>query len=196
MQCRGPKRMPVGLLNWCVSSLKKSHLQEFPLMTYLSSFSIYKEGLIVSKAFEIQEKNWSCFWEVGQAWYFTLQYVFKLISSYRQGLKCILTQRQYLLTLNWIFVEVTLSIIECNGGRLFISSWAWNCADWCDFRLRKTDNMRIARAAGATVVNRLDELQETDVGTGAGLFEVKLIGDEWVYNCDILSFFIAALAVP
>ena len=45
-------------------------------------------------------------------------------------------------------------------------------------RLRKTDNMRISRAAGATIVNRLDDLQESDVGTGAGLFEVKLIGDE------------------
>merc|ERR1719322_1946615 len=46
-------------------------------------------------------------------------------------------------------------------------------------RLRKTDNMRIARAAGATIVNRLDDLQESDIGTGAGLFEVKLIGDEY-----------------
>merc|ERR1719384_17539 len=46
-------------------------------------------------------------------------------------------------------------------------------------RLRKTDNMRIARASGATIVNRLDEIQECDVGTGAGLFEVKLIGDEY-----------------
>ncbi|KAG6737207.1 hypothetical protein POPTR_018G138200v4 [Populus trichocarpa] len=46
-------------------------------------------------------------------------------------------------------------------------------------RLRKTDNNRIAKACGATVVNRPDELQESDVGTGAGLFEVKKIGDEF-----------------
>lgn len=46
-------------------------------------------------------------------------------------------------------------------------------------RLRKTDNNRIARACGAVVVNRPDELQESDVGTGAGLFEVKKIGDEF-----------------
>ncbi|KAG5522913.1 hypothetical protein RHGRI_034908 [Rhododendron griersonianum] len=53
-------------------------------------------------------------------------------------------------------------------------------------RLRKTDNNRIAKACGATIVNRPDELQESDVGTGAGLFEVKKIGDEFfafVDNC-------------
>ncbi|KAJ9147361.1 hypothetical protein P3X46_029535 [Hevea brasiliensis] len=44
-------------------------------------------------------------------------------------------------------------------------------------RLRKTDNNRIAKACGAVIVNRLDELQESDVVTGAGLFEVKKIGD-------------------
>lgn len=46
-------------------------------------------------------------------------------------------------------------------------------------RLRKTDNNRIAKACGATVVNRPEELQESDVGTGAGLFEVQKIGDEY-----------------
>ncbi|KAJ7565216.1 hypothetical protein O6H91_02G053000 [Diphasiastrum complanatum] len=46
-------------------------------------------------------------------------------------------------------------------------------------RIRKTDNNRIARACGATIVNRPEELQESDVGTGAGLFEVEKIGDEF-----------------
>ncbi|XP_055324365.1 T-complex protein 1 subunit gamma [Sitodiplosis mosellana] len=46
-------------------------------------------------------------------------------------------------------------------------------------RVRKTDNLRIARACGATIVNRTEELTEKDVGTGAGLFEVKKIGDEY-----------------
>ncbi|CAI9762957.1 unnamed protein product [Fraxinus pennsylvanica] len=46
-------------------------------------------------------------------------------------------------------------------------------------RLRKTDNNRIAKACGAVIVNRPDELQESDVGTGAGLFEVRKIGDEF-----------------
>ncbi|CAH0552095.1 unnamed protein product [Brassicogethes aeneus] len=46
-------------------------------------------------------------------------------------------------------------------------------------RLRKSDNNRIARACGATVVNRTDELQESDIGTGAGLFEIKKMGDEY-----------------
>ncbi|GJV65619.1 T-complex protein 1 subunit gamma [Tanacetum coccineum] len=40
-------------------------------------------------------------------------------------------------------------------------------------------NNRIARHCGAVIVNRPDELQESDVGTGAGLFEVKKIGDEF-----------------
>lgn len=46
-------------------------------------------------------------------------------------------------------------------------------------RLRKTDQNRIARAVGATVVNRPDEIQESDIGTGCGLFEVRKIGDEY-----------------
>lgn len=46
-------------------------------------------------------------------------------------------------------------------------------------RLRKQDNNRIARATGATIVNRPDEIQESDIGTGCGLFEVRKIGDEY-----------------
>lgn len=49
----------------------------------------------------------------------------------------------------------------------------------CFRRIRKTDNNRIARVSGATVVNRPEELQESDVGTGVGLFEVKKIGDDY-----------------
>jgi len=46
-------------------------------------------------------------------------------------------------------------------------------------RLRKTDCNRVARAVGATIVNRPDEIQESDIGTGCGLFEVRKIGDEY-----------------
>nr|XP_058945140.1 T-complex protein 1 subunit gamma-like [Pocillopora verrucosa] len=46
-------------------------------------------------------------------------------------------------------------------------------------RIRKTDNNRIARACGATIVNRTEELKEEDIGTGAGLFEIKKFGDEY-----------------
>ena len=46
-------------------------------------------------------------------------------------------------------------------------------------RLRKTDNNRVARCAGATIVNRPEEIQESDVGTKCGLFEVKKIGDDY-----------------
>jgi T-complex protein 1 subunit gamma len=46
-------------------------------------------------------------------------------------------------------------------------------------RVRKTDNNRIARACGATIVNRTDEIQESDIGTDCGLFEIRKIGDEY-----------------
>ncbi|KAK5648749.1 hypothetical protein RI129_003641 [Pyrocoelia pectoralis] len=46
-------------------------------------------------------------------------------------------------------------------------------------RVRKSDNNRIARACGATVVNRTEELQESDIGSGCGLFEIKKLGDEY-----------------
>lgn len=46
-------------------------------------------------------------------------------------------------------------------------------------RVRKTDNNRIARACGARIVSRPEELREEDVGTGARLFEVRKIGDEY-----------------
>ncbi|KAK3604670.1 hypothetical protein CHS0354_009282 [Potamilus streckersoni] len=49
----------------------------------------------------------------------------------------------------------------------------------CIRRVRKTDNNRIARATGATIVNRTDELREEDIGTGCGLFEIQNIGDEY-----------------
>lgn len=45
-------------------------------------------------------------------------------------------------------------------------------------RLRKTDNNRMARATGATVVSRTDEIQESDIGTKCGLFEMRKIGEE------------------
>jgi len=46
-------------------------------------------------------------------------------------------------------------------------------------RLRKTDNNRLAKVCGATIANRPEELQESDIGTKCGLFEVKKLGDEY-----------------
>lgn len=55
-------------------------------------------------------------------------------------------------------------------------------------RIRKTDNNRIARVTGATIVSRTEEIQESDIGTNCGngllskcvgLFEIKKIGDEY-----------------
>jgi len=46
-------------------------------------------------------------------------------------------------------------------------------------RLRKTDNNRIARAVGATIVHDPADLKEEHVGKSCGLFEVRKIGDEY-----------------
>ena len=47
-------------------------------------------------------------------------------------------------------------------------------------RVRKSDNNRIARAVGATIVNRIEDLRDSDVGTKCGLFNIEKIGDEYV----------------
>ena len=46
-------------------------------------------------------------------------------------------------------------------------------------RVRKSDNNRIARAVGATIVNRIEDLRDSDVGTKCGLFNIEKIGDEY-----------------
>merc|ERR1719329_1401384 len=44
-------------------------------------------------------------------------------------------------------------------------------------RVRKTDNVRIARVTGATICNRTEELTESNIGTHCGLFQIRKIGD-------------------
>ncbi|KAG8903294.1 T-complex protein 1 subunit gamma [Tulasnella sp. 403] len=46
-------------------------------------------------------------------------------------------------------------------------------------RVRKSDNNRIARAVGATIVNRVEDLRESDVGTKCGMFHIEKLGDEY-----------------
>ncbi|KAG5513280.1 hypothetical protein PMAC_001651 [Pneumocystis sp. 'macacae'] len=46
-------------------------------------------------------------------------------------------------------------------------------------RLRKSDNNRIARATGATIINRIENLRECDIGKDCGHFEIIKIGDEY-----------------
>jgi T-complex protein 1 subunit gamma len=45
-------------------------------------------------------------------------------------------------------------------------------------RVRKSDNNRIALAVGATIVNRIEDLRDSDIGTQCGLFNIEKIGDE------------------
>jgi T-complex protein 1 subunit gamma len=58
----------------------------------------------------------------------------------------------------------------------------------CIRRVKKTDNNRIARATGATIVYRTDEIREEDIGLQAGLFEIQKIGDEYVFA--FFNFFV------
>lgn len=54
-------------------------------------------------------------------------------------------------------------------------------------RLKKSDNNRLSRCCGATIVNDTEDLRPEDVGTKAGLFQVKKIGDEYftfVTDCE------------
>ncbi|KAH9462481.1 hypothetical protein Pst134EB_006374 [Puccinia striiformis f. sp. tritici] len=46
-------------------------------------------------------------------------------------------------------------------------------------RVRKSDNNRIARATGATIVNRVEDLRDNDVGTQCGLFYIEKIADDY-----------------
>ncbi len=45
--------------------------------------------------------------------------------------------------------------------------------------LRTCESFVLSRCCGATIVNDPEELRPEDVGTGAGIFEVKKIGDEY-----------------
>lgn len=60
-------------------------------------------------------------------------------------------------------------------------------------RIRKTDNNRVALAVGATIVNRIEDIRESDVGTNCGLFNIEKIGDECVFSSS--SFFPVSLDI-
>jgi T-complex protein 1 subunit gamma len=49
----------------------------------------------------------------------------------------------------------------------------------CLRRVRKTDNNRIGRVCGAKIVNRPEEIQESDIGKDCGLFDIRKIGDDY-----------------
>ncbi|KAH0569688.1 TCP-1 chaperonin subunit gamma [Spironucleus salmonicida] len=56
----------------------------------------------------------------------------------------------------------------------------------CLRRVRKTDNVRLAAATGARIVNRLDDIRAGDIGN-AGVYELQKFGDEFfvfVHECD------------
>ena len=48
----------------------------------------------------------------------------------------------------------------------------------CRLGHKESENRRVARAGGAAIGNKADEITEEDIGTGAGLVEVRMIGDK------------------
>lgn len=46
-------------------------------------------------------------------------------------------------------------------------------------RLRKTDNNRLARALNINIVHRTEDINESNISSSCGLFEVRKIGDEY-----------------
>lgn len=49
----------------------------------------------------------------------------------------------------------------------------------CLRRLKKSDNNRLARVTGATIVNRVEDVKEADVGKSCGLFHLEKIDSEY-----------------
>ncbi len=57
-------------------------------------------------------------------------------------------------------------------------------------RVKKSDIDKLARATGASIINNLDDIKESDLGY-AGVVEEKKIGDEemtYLYCCLSLSY--------
>ncbi|CCW67492.1 unnamed protein product [Phytomonas sp. Hart1] len=69
-------------------------------------------------------------------------------------------------------------VITEKGASDLAAHFLYKAGITCIRRLRKTDNNRIARATGATIVSRVEELTNEHIGK-AGLFEIKKIGDEY-----------------
>eukprot|EP00375_Theileria_parva_P001053 XP_763724.1 T-complex protein 1 subunit gamma [Theileria parva strain Muguga] len=57
----------------------------------------------------------------------------------------------------------------------------------CLRRVRKSDTNRISKACGATIVNRPEEITESDIGHRCKLFHVDKIGDEYYSFFDLCT---------
>lgn len=62
-----------------------------------------------------------------------------------------------------------------------------SASEWIKTEVRDSLFLSRPAPAGATIVNRPEELKESDIGTGAGLFEVQKLGDEYftfIVDCE------------
>lgn len=77
-------------------------------------------------------------------------------------------------------IEFKPDLVFCEKGVSDYAQYWFQKADISAIRrVRKSDNNRIARATGATIVNRVEDLRESDVGTQCGLFHVEKLGDDY-----------------
>lgn len=77
----------------------------------------------------------------------------------------------------------------CGGGPLNAHCCVGHASGWSVQTTAAADNNRIARATGASIVHRPEEIRESDIGTRAGLFDVRKIGDEFftfIVDCKVL----------
>ena len=96
------------------------------------------------------------------------------------GIPCSKWKKTMSKTCAWKLLRIKPDIVITEKGVSDLAQHYLQKANITAFRrLRKTDNNRIARATGATIVSRTDEIQESDIGTKCGLFEMRKIGDEW-----------------
>ncbi|EGG07703.1 uncharacterized protein MELLADRAFT_74672 [Melampsora larici-populina 98AG31] len=77
-------------------------------------------------------------------------------------------------------IEFKPDLVFCEKGVSDYAQYWFQKADISAIRrVRKSDNNRIARATGATIVNRVEDLRDSDVGTQCGLFHVEKLGDDY-----------------
>lgn len=89
-------------------------------------------------------------------------------------------EEQYVESICNQIIEHKPDIVISEKGVSDLAQHYLNKANITAFRrLRKTDNNRIAKATGATIVSRTEEITESDIGTSCTKFYMKKINDEW-----------------
>ena len=141
------------MFNKDITHQKMKRLIKNPRVLLLDCPLEYKKAESMLNVEIVDDKDWEKLMEMEEKW---IQEVCESIIRFKPDVVC--TEKGISDLAQHYFVKAGISAIR---------------------RLRKTDNNRIARATGATIVHRPEEIQESDIGTNAGLFQVQKIGDEY-----------------